>query len=183
MWNSAKDTRKRLDELSALSQRLVIRADHLPADLALLGLLEDLRGAASAVLALSDGAPSLATYPLTRTAFEAAQRIIALATEDDYVPAGTRAWLYYHRKDMRILRMDEGSESAEAWFASAVGRLLDVWRAYRPDADAILAQENERLRANEVKRGPTTSCAKILGGSCRCGMRELYQPPASRAMS
>ncbi len=149
-----KDTRKRLEQLSALGDRLVIRADHLPADLALLGLLEDLRGAASAVLALSENAPSFATYPLARTAFEATQRIIALATDDDYLRTGTRAWLYYHRKDARILRMDEGPETAEVWLASAVRRMLDVWRAYHPDAEAILSQEQERLQANEGKRGP-----------------------------
>lgn len=154
MWNGAKDTLEKLEQLSALSQRLVIRADHLPADLALLGLLEDLRGAASAVLALSEGVHSLATDPLTRIAFEATQRIIVLATDDDYLRTGTRAWLYYHRKDMRILRMDEGAETAEAWFASAVRRMLDVWRAYRPDAEVILGQEKERLHANEVKHGP-----------------------------
>jgi hypothetical protein len=154
VWNGAKDTRKRLEHLSALGERLVIRADHLPADLALLGLLEDLRGAASAVLALSEDAPSFATYPLARTAFEATQRIIALATDDDYLRTGARAWLYYHRKDARILRMDEGSETAEAWLASAVGRMLDVWRAYHPDAETILSQEKERLQTNEGKRGP-----------------------------
>jgi hypothetical protein len=89
LCNGAKDPRKGLERLSALGQRLVIRANHLPADLALLGLLEDLRGAASAVLALSESAPSFTIYPLTRTVFEATQRIIALATDDDYLRAGT----------------------------------------------------------------------------------------------
>jgi hypothetical protein len=32
--------------------------------------------------------------------------------------------------------------------------MLDVWRAYHPDAEAILSQEKERLQANEKKRGP-----------------------------
>ena len=154
MWNGAKSTIGRLEQLTALSQRLLIRADHLPADLTLLGLVEDLLEAASAVLALSESAASIVTYPLTRTAFEAAQRIIVLATDDDYLRTGARAWLYHHRKDMRILRIDEGREAAEAWFASAVGRLRDIWRAYCPDAEVILSQENDRLRANEVKRGP-----------------------------
>lgn len=154
MWSGAKDTRKRVEHLAALAERLVIRADHLPADLALLGLLEDLRGAASAVLALSENAPSFVIYPLARTAFEATQRIIALATDDDYLRTGARAWLYYHRKDARILRMDEGAETAEAWLASAVRRMLDVWRAYHPDAETLLNQERERLEANEGKRGP-----------------------------
>lgn len=154
MWSGAKDTRKRLERLSALADRLVIRADHLPADLALLGLLEDLRGAASAVLALSEDAPSFAIYPLARTAFEATQRIIALATDDEYLRTGARAWLYYHRKDARILRMDEGSDTSEAWLASAVGRMLEVWRAYHPEAETILSQEKERLQTNEGKRGP-----------------------------
>jgi hypothetical protein len=88
--NGAKDPRKGLEQLSALGQRLVIRAYHLPADLALLGLLEDLRGAASAVLALSESAPSFTIYPPTRTVFEATQRIIALATDDD-LPQGWNA--------------------------------------------------------------------------------------------
>ena len=83
----------RLSEIADLRKRLEIRADLLPADLALTGLLDDLIEVSTAAIELAEQS-TRAVYPLVRTAFESAQRIVALATDDDYLRVGTRAWLY-----------------------------------------------------------------------------------------
>jgi uncharacterized membrane protein len=106
------DVTKSLEHLNAVRERFTIRAQLLPADLALVGLYNDLRDAASLVIVLCQIDAPVAAFPLARIVFEATQRIIALATEDDYVRVGTRAWLYYRRKDMRMVGFARGAETA-----------------------------------------------------------------------
>jgi len=105
--------RTQFSKLATLRERFEIRADLLPADLALAGLLDDLLDASSAAMELVQRSTRV-VYPLVRTAFETAQRVVALATDDDYLGAGTRAWLYYQYKDAAVRRRTE-SDEADRW--------------------------------------------------------------------
>jgi hypothetical protein len=141
---------KSLERLKVRRQELTIRAESLPADLALLGLVDDLLGAAAAAIALAADESLTVVYPLTRIAFEAAQRIIVLATDDDYLTVGTRAWLYYHRRDAAILRKRDPAEAAR-WFEQVVAQLREMWAPHNPEAAGILLAENARLEEYEKK--------------------------------
>lgn len=138
-----------LAALSTLRQRFEIGAHSLPADLAVLGLLDDLLDSASVAIALTKEARR-AAYPLVRTAFEAAQRIVALATDDDYLRTGARAWVYYQRKDASVLRKTK-PDSADRWFETVMSQMRSVWAPHNRDAEALLREENTRLEENEKK--------------------------------
>ena len=118
----------KLDQLKALRQGFVIRAERLAADVAMVGLIDDLLDAAHSAVELSRSGALSSAFPQTRTVFEAAQRVIAVATDDDYLRVGTRAWLYYHRKDKRIVHFARGPEAAKEWF---VLHYLQAFFTYR----------------------------------------------------
>lgn len=139
-----------LARVIALRSRLVIRADSLPADLALAGLLDDLLGAATTAIALLANQSTAVAYPLTRIAFEAAQRAIVLATDGDYLRVGTRAWLYYHRKDASVMRRTDPAAAAR-WYEKALAQLQEMWAPYNEQADEILRAENALLEDSERK--------------------------------
>ena len=142
--------RTQFSELAALRERSEIRADFLPADLALRGLLDDLLDASSAVIESGERS-TRAVYPLVRTAFEAAQRIVALATDDDYLSVGTRAWLYYQHKDASVRRKTE-PEKADGWLDAVVSRMRDIWSPHNEQAASLLADASARLRDNGKKK-------------------------------
>src|SRR5712671_2765753 len=98
-----------IDGLRRLRQHHGVRAATLLPDLALIGLVDDTIDAAETALDLLEGARPYRAYAMVRVAFEAAQRLLVLATSDDYLHLGTRAWLYYQGKD-EALRQREGEE-------------------------------------------------------------------------
>ena len=138
----------RLSEIADLRNRLEIRADLLPADLALTGLLDDLIEVSTAAIELAEQS-TRAVYPLVRTAFESAQRIVALATDDDYLRVGTRAWLYYQRKDAAVRRKTEAGE-ADRWLEAVVSRMRELWSPHNDEAAELLDSEAAALK--EKKR-------------------------------
>ena len=75
------------------------RAETLVPDIAFIGLVDDTLGAADEALQLVAGHRPHRAYAMVRVAFEAAQRLLVLATAEDYVRIGTRAWLYYVGRD------------------------------------------------------------------------------------
>lgn len=142
--------RTQLSKLKTLRGWFEIRADSLPADLALTGLLEDLLDASSAAIEIAEQS-TRAVFPLVRAAFEAAQRIVALATDDDYLRVGTRAWLYYQQKDASVLRKTE-PEKADRWLEAVVSRMRDIWSPYNGQADEMLSDAGAHLRASGKKK-------------------------------
>jgi|ERR1051325_426208 hypothetical protein len=88
-----------LDNLRRLRQKHGFRAETLIPDLALIGLADDTIDAAEEALNLVTGPRPHRAWAMVRIAFEAAQRLIVLATDDHYIELGTRAWLYYVGKD------------------------------------------------------------------------------------
>jgi len=131
--------RSEFERIRALRQRLRIRADSLPADLALAGLLDDLVATVATVLTLPTESTSV-LYPLARIAFEDAQRIVALATDDDYLRVGTRAWLYYQRKDSSVFTKTDRQTAADR-LRTTVDQMREMWAPYCPEADALLSSE------------------------------------------
>lgn len=92
----------KLNHLSSVREQFLIRAELLPADLALVGLYNELREAAFLAVELCRLHAQSGAFPLARTVFEATQQIIVLATEEEYIGVGTRAWLYHLRKEKRV---------------------------------------------------------------------------------
>ena len=143
----------KLNHLSSVRERFLIRAELLPADLALVGLCNELRDAAFLAVELCHLHAQSAAFPLARTVFEATQQIIVLATEDDYLSVGTRAWLYDLRKKKRVVNLAGGADAADDWFRQAVGEIQRIWVVYNSDAEKILRDENSQLVAFQKDRG------------------------------
>jgi hypothetical protein len=139
-----------LSKLAALREQFEIRADSLPADVALAGLVDDLLDASSACIEWAERSTRVC-YPLVRTAFEAAQRIVALATDDDYLRVGTRAWLYYQHKDASVRRKTD-PEKADRWLAEVVSRMHDIWRPHNENAEELFADASACLKDAAKKR-------------------------------
>ncbi len=85
-------------------------------------------------------------------AFEAAQRLIILATDDDYERVGTRAWLYYLRKDMRVVHFARDADAAREWYKRGMQEMLHIWSVHNPTAEVVFREANEQLDAFQ-KRG------------------------------
>ncbi len=92
----------KINHLDSVRERFLIRAELLPADLAFVGLYNELREAAFLAVELCRLHAQSAAFPLARRVFEATQQIIVLATEEDYLGVGARAWLYHLRKERRV---------------------------------------------------------------------------------
>lgn len=140
------------DQLKGQRDAFTISVESLPADLALVGLVDDVLDAAAIALDVVDQQVR-AAYPLVRTAFEAAQRIVALGTDDDYLSTGTRAWLYYQRKDSNILRITD-VDRAGRWLEAAVARLVRIWAPHNQQAEILLAAAATRLDEFKKQRRP-----------------------------
>jgi hypothetical protein len=110
----------KLTKLGAVRDRFVMRAELLPADLALAGLLNEIRDAAFLATELCHLHAQLAAFPLARKVFEATQQLMVLATEDDYLSVGTRAWLFHRRKEKLVAEHSAGTDEANEWFEHAV---------------------------------------------------------------
>ena len=147
-----EEATEKLNHLSSIRERFLIRAELLPADLALVGLYNELRDAAFLAFELCHLHAQPAAFPLARTVFEATQQIIVLATEDNYLGVGTRAWLYHLRKERRIAQLARGAEAAHDWFQQQVLEIQRIWAAYNPSAEKILRDENTQLDTFQKNR-------------------------------
>src|SRR5262249_44005538 len=176
MNSGDKDCEIRLSELAGLRKRFEIRADLLPADLALAGLIDDLLDASTAAIELAERS-TRAVYPLVRTAFEAAQRIVAVATDDDYLRVGTRAWLYYQHKDASVRRR-KNAEKADRWLEAVVSRMRDIWIRYNGSAEELLVGESAHLKENGKKkpRPPDNFMGKDLADVVQDRYQRIYGP-------
>jgi hypothetical protein len=84
-------------QLDAACDTFVVRADRLPADLAVVGLCNEIREAACSAVELCRLHGQSPAFPSARSVFEATQQLIVLAIDVDYLGVGTRAWLYHPR--------------------------------------------------------------------------------------
>jgi len=143
----------KLNHLDSVRERFLMRAELLPADLAFVGLYNELREAAFLAVELCRLHAQSAAFPLARRVFEATQQIIVLGTEEDYLGVGTRAWLYHLRKARRVAHFARGAVAAQDWFEQAVSEIQRIWITYNSDAEKILRHENAQLDAFQKNRG------------------------------
>lgn len=122
------------------------RAETLVPDLAFVGLVDDTIDATEEALQLLRGPRPHRAYAMVRVAFEAAQRLLVLATADDYIHLGTRAWLYYVGKD-EALRADIDSVAAPADYRD---RIVQIWAMQYAEAVAVVEAEAENIK--KIKR-------------------------------
>ena len=142
-----------LDTLEKLRSQYGFRAETLLPDIAFVGLIDDCIDAAQTALELLESPRPYRAYSMVRVAFEASQRILPLATSSDYVRLGTRAWLYYNRKDGIIGGVDKSSIGPPA------GQILDTWSNYYPQAHQIALEE---LAILDKQKGPDNFLGRNL---------------------
>ena len=159
-----------LERLGEYRERFVIRIASLPADLAFLGLLDELREAAFSAIQLCHLHEQQAAFPLVRLAFEAAQRVIVLATDDDYARVGVDAWLYYLRKDTKIVQFARDAQESHEWYSRRIGEMVNIWSRYNPAAGSLFHEASERLDA--FRKGKADN---FVGGDMGAIVAERYQ--------
>lgn len=165
------EANSRLGQLDTVRDRFIVRAERLPADLAVLWLCNEIREAAYSAVELRRLHAQSAAFPSARTVFEATQQLIVLATEDDYVGIGTRAWLYHRRKEKRIAQFARGTQAADEWYAEVIREIQQIWVVYNSGAETILQRKNARSR---IRAGNLTPGVIRLDrpGCCRRNFRQ-----------
>lgn len=122
------------------------RAETLVPDLAFIGLVDDTLDATEEALQMVTGPRPHRAYAMVRVAYEAAQRLLVLATAEEYVHIGARAWLYYVDKD-EALRTGRDSESVVADYRD---KIIQAWALGYKDAESVVQAEMANLR--KIKR-------------------------------
>ncbi|MBW4481428.1 MAG: hypothetical protein KME14_02680 [Tildeniella torsiva UHER 1998/13D] len=143
-------------------------ANTLLADIALFGLAFDVLDSAYAVEILSETRLPHRGYPIARTAFEAAQQAMVLATQENYALAGARAWIYFCKKDSEWLAQScpEGSginnrEDAEIWFKEKLAEMLVTWGEFSPGKQILISNAVDLL--NKQSRRPDNWLGQSMG--------------------
>lgn len=142
---SIEQVAKPLATLRQLRSLHGFRAETLVPDLAFIGLVDDTLEAAEEALQLVAGPRPHRAYAMVRVAFEAAQRLLVLATAENYVQVGTRAWLYYVGKD-EALRVRTNSENITGDYRD---QIIQAWALRYKDAEAVVEAEMRNLRKNK----------------------------------
>jgi len=100
---------------------------------------------------------------MVRIAFEAAQRLLALATAEDYIHLGTRAWLYYVQKDAALAIREGAADATE----DQRKNIIEVWSFRFKDAELVVQTELANLR--KIKRPDN-----FLGKDMAEAVRDAY---------
>jgi hypothetical protein len=118
----------------------VPHASHLVPDIALRGFLHEMLENALIASSIAEGPIPHRAFPNVRSAFEAAQLALLLATSSDYDLDGARAWVYDLRKDRELQRSAEGlPESTDAdasgyspdeRYEGAIKEMAEFWEDY-----------------------------------------------------
>ena len=90
---------KALSELDTALATFRLEPRTIVADLVLLGLALEVQAQSRAALTLAKARQPQCAMSNARVAFEAAQQAVVLAAHPDYALVGTRAWVYFARKD------------------------------------------------------------------------------------
>lgn len=127
-------------ELSGLQQAqstFEFRAETFLADLILLGLSVEVEESARAVQSLVATELPHRAFPLARTAYEAAQQALVLATHEDYAEIGTRAWVFFERR-LASKGGAESKEDAAGELGRRIAEMNRVWTGFHPSASDVL---------------------------------------------
>ena len=146
---------KPLASLRQLRSMHGFRAETLVPDLAFIGLVDDTIEATEEALQLVVGPRPYRAYAMVRVAFEVAQRLLVLATAQDYVHLGTRAWLYYVGKDQSLRTRTDSKNLIEDYR----DQIIQSWALRYKDAEAVVEAEMEILRK---RKGPDNFLGKDM---------------------
>lgn len=139
------DPRISLEAVQQLRTQHGFRAETLVPDIAFIGLIDDCIDAGQTAIQLLESPQPYRAYSMLRVAFEATQRLLLLATNPDYMCLGTRAWLYYNKKDAAI------RGGAKDKIGQVGEKLIDTWANYYPPARQLVLEQLDIL--NKTK-GP-----------------------------
>jgi len=156
------DPAQLIEVLQRGRQAYGFRAETLVPDIAFIGLVDDCIDAAQTALELLASSRPHRAYSMARVAFEASQRIVVLATSPDYIRLGTRAWLFYGRKDASI-----AGDSGDA-IGTAGREIAKAWTAHYVSAPQVVAEELAFVRK---LKGPDN----FLGSDMATAVTESYQ--------
>ena len=176
-----ESVRRGIEAVRRYRQQHGFRAWTLAPDLALVGLTDDLTDAAETALDLLASARPYRAYMMARVAFEAAQRLLILATTPNYLQLGVRAWVYYQEKDSEFEPSRASGENPDR-----EEQILAVWERYCPEARALIAAERTFL---QTTRGPDNFLRRNLADAAQeayavlAGWRGREVPKTSRTDS
>ena len=148
-------------QLRALRKEYGVRAVTLVPDLAFVALINDTLDATDTALELLNSPRPYRGYAMARVAVEATQRLLVIATADDYVTLGTRAWLYYRRKDADL------RNKSDAELGPTELQILGTWAHHEARAQSIVKQQLSELRAQKKPDN-------FLGRSLAAAVTEAY---------
>ena len=165
--------KKKLERLRSLRVEHGIRAETLIPDLAFIGLVDDVLDATETAMELLDSSRPYRAYAMVRVAFEACQRVLVIATADDYVGTGTRAWIYYAAKDAALKTSGE-----DEYLAAVEEEYLSAWARYSDSAREVMAREKDVLKS--FRRGsPDNFLGKSLAKEVVSAYAKLAEVPES----
>jgi len=139
--------------LQKLRSQYGFRAETLVPDIAFVGLIDDCIDAGQTALEILESHRPYRAYSMVRVAFEASQRLLPLATSIDYIRLGTRAWLYYNKKDDLIRGIDKDS------IGPAAAQILNTWAHYYASAHQVALEE---LAILNKQKGPDNFLGRNL---------------------
>jgi hypothetical protein len=142
-----------LSTLRRVTNEHGVRAATLVPDLALVGLSLDVADAAESALDLLLTKRPHRAYSSARACLEAVQRVLPVAVSRDYLRLGTRAWVYYQRKDVILTGAAQGS------LPDSAAQVIELWSRHNPAARALV---DEAVSALESRRGPDNFLGRNL---------------------
>lgn len=153
-----------LRQLRRLADEFQPTIDTLVADIALLGFIENVIESATTALLVAESPTPKRAYPNIRTAFESVQQAILVATDVDYVRAGSCAWIYHMRKDRDLQgKSDDPRErnDAENRYRAHLQEMRDVLSARSDSATRAF----DSARAHIESLGPRSHwCGASMAG-------------------
>ena len=142
-----------LEELRGAIWAFPYAPSTLVPDITLVGFGVDVLESAAAAMELAETDLPHRGFPNARAAFESAQQVLLLSTDENYELAGARAWVHYVRRDANLLA-DACTESsgiksdadADRWYRHKVHKMAAIWNSISPgqgrfmlEADRILS--------------------------------------------
>jgi hypothetical protein len=125
----------------------------LLADLVLLAFMDDVLESVQAAMGVLQlkSIPHRAS-PCIRTSFEASQQALVLVTQDDYSFVGTKAWVYYCKRDKKWLSMAKPNGSdinsdadVDTWFEQKLKDMTELWDKLSPGQGKLIEKAQQEL--------------------------------------
>lgn len=133
--------------------RIVVAPRVMLADMALFGLLDDVHESIAVAELVLETKFYYRAAGLIRTAYEAGQQAMVLATEEDYSASGAAMLIYFKKKDLAIAKLakaglhDSAIAESEAEYEKGLAGLRSLWIDHWPPAEQIFDEARFRVEA------------------------------------